>query len=215
MKIKDIYNKYQIPEHLRQHMYRVTAVGLLVNDFLSDFVKLDKNILSTAMLLHDIGNIIKFDLNSDLLKKENIENLEKIKNDFILKYGDDEHIATLSIVKEIKVNQKVIDILDNIGSSKIQSTIDSDDWYKKVCSYSDFRVAPYGVTSIEERFNDVIKRYKGLGHILGDVEKTEQKKIDALTLESQIQEKCSSSLDLINDLKIKNIVEMLEEYEIN
>ncbi len=214
MKIKEIYNKYQIPKHLRQHMYRVTAVGMVVNDFLNQSIKLDKDILIQAMLLHDIGNIIKFDLNSSLLKEENIESLKIIKNEFIEKYGEDEHVATIKIIKEIGVCKKVVDILENISSSKISSTIGSDDWHKKVCSYSDFRVAPHGVTSIEERFDDVIERYKGLKHVLGDIEKTLQKKKDALILERQIQEKCRLPLSLINDEKIKNIVEQLEEYKI-
>lgn len=214
MKIKDIYHKYQIPEQLQEHMYRVTAVGLIVNDFLSYFIKLDKDILTTTMLLHDIGNIIKFDLNSDLLKNENIENLKTIKNDFILKYGDDEHVATVSIMKEIGVDKKSIEILDNIGSSRIESIINSDDWYKKVCSYADFRVSPHGVASVEERFDDVIKRYKGSNHILGNIEKTEQKKKQAVILEAQIQEKCAEPLSLIDDFKIKLIIDKLAEYEI-
>ncbi len=215
MKIKEIYNEYQIPKHLQQHMYRVAAVGLVINDFLNETIKLDKDILTTAMLLHDVGNIIKFDLNSDLLKEENIDNLKITKNIFIEKYGEDEHIATVKIIKEIGVNKKVIDILENISSSKIPSTINSDDWHRKVCSYSDFRVAPQGIVSITKRFDEIIKRYKGKNHELSDVEKTGQKKKDALILERQIQEKCVTPLSSIDDSKIKLIAEQLAEYEIN
>ncbi len=215
MKIKDIYIKYQIPENLQLHMYRVAAVGLLVLDLLDKNIKLDKNIITTTLLLHDVGNIVKFNFeNNNLLKDDEIEHLKQVRDGFISKYGNEEHLATLNIVNELKVPAKVIEILENTGSSKIDLTIQSDDWYKKVCSYADFRIAPYGIVSVEERFDDVIKRYEGRDHVLADVEKTIEKKNYCLGLEKQIQEKSLTSLSLIDDSKIKHLIEELKEYNI-
>ncbi len=215
MKTADIYTKYQIPENLQLHMYRVAAVGLVVADFIGDSVKLDKDIVTTTLLLHDVGNIIKFNLeHNSLLADEEIARLKQIKEEFILKYGNEEHEATLKIVNELNVPAKVIDILENTGSSKIHLTIDSDDWYRKVCSYADFRVAPYGVVSVEERFADVIKRYEGRDHVLADIEKTIQKKNNCLILESQIQKKSKSPLSTIDNEKIEALIEELKAYNI-
>ena len=215
MEIKDIYNQYKIPENLRLHMYRVAAVGLLVADLLGDNVLLDKDIIKKTLLLHDIGNIVKFNFeNNTLLKEGEVEYFKKVRDEFISKYGAEEHVVTLNIVKELNVPAKVIEILENTGSSKIHLTIKSDDWYKKVCSYADFRVAPYGVVSVEERFDDVIKRYQGREHVLADIEKTIEKKNNCLILEEQIQQRSVSPLSIINDEKIEGLIEELKEYNI-
>ncbi|BCS91071.1 MAG: hypothetical protein ARM1_0528 [Candidatus Micrarchaeota archaeon] len=39
--------------------------------------------------------------------------------------------------------------------------LNSDDYDLKICCYSDARVAPYGIVSVAERFDDLIKRRKG------------------------------------------------------
>jgi hypothetical protein len=215
MKIQDIYTHYQIPENLQLHMYRVTAVGLLVADLIGNSIKLDKKIITIALLLHDVGNIIKFNLgNSTILKSDEVEQLKKVKDAFISKYGDDEHLATIKIVNELNVPTKVVEILENIGSSKVHVTIHSEDWYWKVCSYADFRVAPYGVVSVEERFDDVIQRYKDRAHVLADVEKTLEKRDNCLILEKQIQAESMSPLSEINDAKITHLLRELREFNI-
>jgi hypothetical protein len=214
MKISEIYTKYQIPKHLQQHMYRVAAVGLVVADLLDESIEHNNDIITTTLLLHDIGNIMKFDFKSDLLKNENIENLKIVKKDFMLKYGNEEHEVTINITKELGVDYKVVEMLQNTGSSKTLSVINGNDWDKKICTYADVRVCPHGVASVTERFDEIIERYKGRDHELADVEKTEQKKANCLILEKQMQEKCSSSLSLIDDLTIAPIIEKLAEYEI-
>ena len=60
MKISEIYQKYQIPPHLQLHMYRVSAVAWTICDNFDE--ELDKIKIVAADLLHDMGNIIKFDL---------------------------------------------------------------------------------------------------------------------------------------------------------
>lgn len=214
MKINEIYNKYHIVENLQNHMYRVAAVGSLIVDYLGSNIKLDKDIVIKTLLLHDLGNILKFDFNSDLLNKEDVENLKKTREEFILKYGDNEHSVTQNIIREIGVSDKILEILENTGSSKVYSVVDSDNWYFKICSYADFRVAPYGVVSIDERFDDVVKRYKGRDHILSDIKNTEHKRMGCLALEKQIQEKCKIPLLEINNSIIEPIVYKLLEYEI-
>ena len=59
--ITDIYEKYKIMPLLAMHQIRVAAVAMMICDSLS--VPIDKDSVIKACLLHDIGNIIKFDLN--------------------------------------------------------------------------------------------------------------------------------------------------------
>ena len=72
----------------------------------------------------------------------------------------------MQIARELDVSGESIYILENSGSSKVGEIVEGDNWYRKVCAYSDFRVAPYGVVSVDERFDDVVKRYKGRNHPL-------------------------------------------------
>ncbi len=214
MKIFEIYNKYQVPKNLQEHMYRVAAVGMTVAEFIKDSVLLDIDIVAKTLLLHDMANIIKFSFDGKVTTEEDVEYLKQVQQDFIQKYGDEEHIATFAIAKELGVPKKVVDILNNTGSSKIHLTIESDDWYRKVCSYADFRVAPYGIVTVNERFDDVIKRYEGRVHVLSDIQKTEEKRKNCLILETQIQEKSAYPLDDITNEKIELLLKELPDYEL-
>ncbi len=215
MKISEIYTKYKIPIILQNHMYRVAAIGRIVVESLKSTVDLDIDTVIKELLLHDMGNILKIPVkgNSLFTEEEQID-LIKVQEEFAQKYGNEEHVATMTIAKELGVSEKVIYILEKTGSSKLHLTIESDDWYLKVCSYADFRVSPKEIVTITERFDEVIKRYAGSEHVLSDVEKTENKKQLALILEKQIQEKSQISLNEITFDQVLAGVEDIREYEI-
>lgn len=212
MKTSEIYSKYMIPTILRNHMYRVTAIARILVESLKSEVALDIDLVTKAMLLHDMGNIIKSPAANDVLyTEEEIKELRKVE-ELIKRYGNNEHTVTMTIARELHVPEKVLYILEHIGSSRLHLTVDLDDWYIKLCSYSDFRVAPTGVVSVEERFDEVVRRYAGSQHALADVEKTEKKKQLALVLEKQIQKVCNISLDKIDIEKVEKIAKELEDY---
>lgn len=215
MKISEIYSKYQIPEILQNHMYRVAAIGRLVTESLTSQVDLDIDIVTKELLLHDMGNILKIPVKGNNLFTEQEQiRLVKVQEEFAGKYGKEEHIATFTIAKELRVPEKVIYILENTGSSKLHLTVESNDWYLKVCSYADFRVSPKEIVTITERFDEIIQRYSGREHVLADIEKTEKKKQLALVLEKQIQEKSKIPLNEINSEQVFAVAEGLKDYEI-
>ena len=215
MKISEVYKKYNIPENLQAHMYRVAAVGFLVAGFLEKKIELDVDVIVTELLLHDMGNIIKFDFGPHIkFSSAETERLKKVRADFIEKYGNEEHEATARIARELRVDIRVLDLLDDSGSSKLYEAIDSADWYRKICSYSDLRVGPNGIVSVNERFDDIIKRYKGREHTLADMEKTNKKREMALILEEQIQEQTTSLLGSINDAMIAPIIKGFLHYSL-
>ncbi|MCF7865172.1 MAG: HD domain-containing protein [Candidatus Pacebacteria bacterium] len=213
MKTSEIYAKYQIPSVLRNHMYRVAAVARILVQSLKHEIQLDIDLVTKAMLLHDMGNIIKSPIANDVLYTEEERKELRRVEEFIKSYGDNEHTVTMAIAHELNVPEKVLYILENIGSSRLHLTVDLDDLYIKLCSYSDFRVAPTGIVSVEERFDEVIRRYAGSQHALADVEKTEKKKQLALVLEKQIQEVCNISLNEIDIKKVEQVAKELEGYE--
>lgn len=178
MKVEDIYIQYHIMPSLRMHQYRVAGVAKALCNALNVN---DDNII-TACLLHDMGNILKFklDLFPDFLEPEGLDYWKKVKADYHRKYGDDEHIATLAIAKEVfsafpessaealdtvinpeRVNEyRVLELIDAIGFSNAQYNFESFDISRKIAAYSDMRVEPYGVTTLHHRLEDGHKRFK-------------------------------------------------------
>lgn len=148
---------------LQMHMLRVAAVASIICDNFQK--KVDKENIITACLLHDMGNIIKFQLEpgpfpDSIYKPEGKEYWKNVKEKFIKKYGNDEHAATIAIAKGLKIETKILDLISSIGFSKVKSNSETSDYATKICSYSDMRVLPQKVSSLNERLADLKERYK-------------------------------------------------------
>lgn len=146
---------------LAEHQFRVASVAKQICDSIPLSLNVDGVV--DVCLLHDMGNIIKFDLNyfPDFLQPEGLEYWKKIKDEFIQKYGNEEHVATEKICEEIGLPDIEMSYIRAIGFSKIKKVLASDSLEEKICLYSDLRVGPYGVLSIEDRLIDGRKRYEG------------------------------------------------------
>lgn len=157
--VQEIYTEYKINSGLQLHQLRTGAVAKIIcNNFIGD---LDKESIILACLFHDMGNIIKFDLNfsPELLEPEGIEYWQKIKNEFIKKYGTNEHFATESITREIGLSEKVIGHIKNIGFPNAIKNNLSNSYEDKICNYSDMRVGPLSVLPFRDRAFEGRKRY--------------------------------------------------------
>ncbi len=163
MTITQLYQKYQIMPNLQQHMFRVTGVAEIICDHLN--VKVEKENTLLACLLHDMGNIIKFDLSyfPEFLEPKGLAYWQKVKDEFVANYGKLPHNATLAIAREISISERVCELIDAIGFHLAKQNWQSEDFSRKVCAYADMRVAPFGVTSLQERLDDGRKRYTAKG----------------------------------------------------
>lgn len=159
MTISQIYQKYKIMPSLQQHQLGVAAVAKLIcKNLHSD---LDVKAVTSACLLHDMGNILKFDLSlfPKFLEPEGLDYWQGVKEEFKDNYGADEHFANIQIAREIGVNQKILDLINAIGFENIEEHFLAGDLEKIICEYADCRVAPRGVVSLEERLEDLEERY--------------------------------------------------------
>ena len=102
MQIVEIYQRYDIPPNLVRHQLGVTAVGAYLMDHWLG-TAIDQELVIQTLLLHDMGNIIKF-------KRPFLGELEaeagyweKIQDQYFKKYGTDVHLATLAIVNELRL----------------------------------------------------------------------------------------------------------------
>jgi len=93
------------------------------------------------------------------LKPQGLDYWLNIKNDFIKKYGSDDHKASLKINKEIGVSSSVLQLINSISFSKAKISFDTKKFEIKICHYSDLRAMPFGVNSLENRLKDLKLRY--------------------------------------------------------
>jgi len=168
MTISQVYRDLNIMPNLQLHQLKVAAVGHVI---LEKYDKeLNKNHIILALLLHDMGNIIKFDLNlfPEFVETKGLDYWRGIKNQFIDEYGNNEHQATLKIANQLEVPKKVLQLIDVIGFRQALSNAKSKDFAKKICAYADMRVDPSGVVSLSERLGDLYVRYQSHYPELGD-----------------------------------------------
>lgn len=166
MTIQDIYQTYRIIPSLQLHQYRVAGVARFVLEKSS--LGIDHEVIS-ACLLHDMGNIIKFNLSlfPSFFEPEGVAHWQGVKDQFIKTYGADEHRATLTIAREV-LNQcdslsidadRIIELIEAIGFSRAGENAQSSDWGAKIASYADMRVEPHGVTTLANRLREGNKRF--------------------------------------------------------
>ncbi|MBI3232351.1 MAG: HD domain-containing protein [Candidatus Doudnabacteria bacterium] len=216
MNILDIYDKYQIMPQLAEHMLRVAAVAdTIVNNLTltPTLPQRERGEVVAACLLHDMGNVVKFDFSlfPETAAEKGLEYWENVKQEFIKRYGTGSHNVTAKILREIGVSERVFELADSVGFEQGKDNAESEDYGKKICAYSDMRVLPMGVGSLEERMEDLRVRY--INHREG----AKNRKVfeNALReIEKQVFVNCKIRPEDITDESIKEKLEILRNYEI-
>lgn len=192
-------------------MLRVAGVGKIICDNLKEeFV--DKELVVKTLLLHDMGNIIKFDFDRiellDVSDLKRVGELKRIQSDFINKYGPHTDKATLYIINEITRDNRIIDLCANSHGQNLHQFLDSNEWDKKICFYSDMRVGPKSIVSINERFKDLmIRNPQDEGKMI-----TYQKQ--SLNLEKLLQRQVFINVKQISDATVNKEITTLRKSSI-
>jgi hypothetical protein len=197
---------------LREHQLRVAAVSEVILNHSS--LILNHSDIVAACLLHDMGNIIKFDLRETAsVLNQNIDfgYWQQVKDNFKKKYGPNEHFAHMAIAKEAGANERVIELINSIGFTTAVKNAASGDFGKKICGYADSRVSPRGVASLEERLSDLRKRYAR--HHQDSPERNAYESA-VRQIEFQIFEHCNIKPEDINEETITETKERLKTFEI-
>ncbi len=215
MKIYEIYEKYKVMPQLQLHMLRVTGFALLVCD---NFEKpIDKDSIISALLVHDIGNVIKFKFNLKIFPESWFAPLGKkywmiVQKEFIAKYGRNDYQATYKILEELHTPDNIVEIVRSMEFSKANEISKRNNLKSKICLYSDARVAPFGVTSAKERLEEVRERYirnKGVD------ERYFNSLVESMfKIEKQIFTHCKIKPENITEEKVKPLIEKLKNFEI-
>lgn len=196
MNVQQIYNQYRISPNLQKHMLRVTGLcQMILENWQGE--RLDKNSVITACLFHDMANVIKFNLNKPSLFKEEGEQIEywkKVQKEYIKKYGNDVHKATLIIGKEIGLSEKVLKIIKNLECDNTQKLLKEQNLESLIPIYCDMRIGPFGIMTLEERINNLKTRNNT--HDFSEIIKS------AVLLEKILQTKILININNINDKQL-------------
>jgi len=155
------YDRFCVPPNLETHMRTVAHVVRVIRDHWTG-KGLDWEFIIQAALLHDIGNIVKFDFerHPEFLGTEaaNVEHWKAVQQNIIIRYGKDDHLASGAMLKELGVSRELTSIIQDKSFSNAIEVAQGNDWNAKILLYADMRVMPHGVASLEERLTDVRRR---------------------------------------------------------
>jgi len=200
MTIAELYKKFGIPPNLQEHMQRVYGVVSFIEKHWTGQQNIDWNLTKKMALLHDVGNIVKFDFvkHPEFLGKEeaNTDYWKDIQKQMIDKYGSDDNEATRKMLTEIGLDPEVVDMIFNKRFLNSIETANSKHSALKILYYADLRVLPLGVGSLEERIADIRKRY--------NPEYTSRPNFEELVnacyeIEKEVQQNLDVSVDEITD----------------
>lgn len=190
MTISDIYKRYYVSPNLQEHMLTVASVALCIADHWVG-ERLDRDRLGKTALVHDLANTVKFNLDKypEFLGDEvvNISFWKSKQKELIGKYGQNDHVATEKMLKEIGFGGDDIKIVQEKSFGNSIVTEKSTGWILKILLYSDLRVLPIGIGTLEERFKDILERMpkyssrpdiNNLFSACREIEKQIQKNID-------------------------------------
>jgi 5'-deoxynucleotidase YfbR-like HD superfamily hydrolase len=210
----DIYAQYNIMKNLQEHQLRVAAVGKMLCDHLALPVRTDDVIL--AGLFHDMGNIIKFDLSKfpEFRKPEGVEYWQKVKDEYVSKYGTDEHGATERIAVEIGLPERIVEMYRGLGFSKLDQIRLKVPYEYKLVQYGDLRSAPHGILPMKERIEEAAVRYNYQSESEEAQERSRLLIQSAHELERQIFSVADISPEDITDERIAPVIEELKVYPI-
>ena len=198
---------------LQTHMLRVAGVASIIFD---NFEKpLDKNSIISACLLHNMGNIIKADLDlfPEYLEERGIKYWKKVQREFIDKFSNNDHIATYTICEELDVNSKTFVLIKGFGFAKTEETFNSN-IMRKLCVYSDLRVSPHKTTSLEHRLNEVKRSYLSRDKLIYTKEQFDKFIPMWFEIEKQIFAHRKIKPEDVTEEKVKMLFDQLNNFEI-
>jgi len=213
---QDIYNKYNIPPHLQLHMLRVAGVVKLICKHREGEDLPVHDLLSVA-LIHDMGNIIKFDIDlyPEFREPEWVDYRKEVQVQF-QQYGNNEYEATKYIAKQCGISTGALDILHLFDTYDDDKLLESKNILLWIMDYADSRVWMLSIQTTVERISTQVERnMKNKWRSKTKAEEVaENRTATASFMEKWIFKHCSIKPSDINDWTIDPLLEELRHYNI-
>ncbi len=213
MTIQEVYTQFRLPRNLQRHQYRVAALGAHVADHSAGEV--DRDAVITTLLMHDLGNILKFDWDqAEHLFDEDERDIaywQRVQADIREQFGAEVHSATIAMAQEVGASPTVVALLQQMGTSQLLAAVEGDNWELKICLYSDARVDPFGYKTVQARFADILERYKDR-FSPEKVKKMKQSEQGCLLLEQQLNDHFGLALPTLPEQALKDMESELSQF---
>ncbi|HQM15818.1 MAG TPA: HD domain-containing protein, partial [Candidatus Woesebacteria bacterium] len=160
-----LFTRYQIPHNLEQHLIQVASLGRLICQNWTGS-PLNQDHILTALLLHDIGNLVKYNLKQNWTKKiltessarnshlpQSLTAWQELQTRFQQHYSQNADEANLAIVRELKIDPTIIKILSDHTFDDLEPLLLARNWTKMIFFYCDLRFAPTGIVSVAKRLS--------------------------------------------------------------
>ena len=212
---RQIFVQFEIHSVLQTHLLRVTSLM----DFLVQHWQgpnLNRQLLLETMLLHDLGNLIKFDLRPNafvkLMKSSELPRYRALQAQWQAQYGFDVDEVTSRLIRQLPLHHQaqIIDLIMNHAEGTTNAVVTSDNWTQKLCDYTDFRVGPHGLLTLAERFTDLTVRYRDRRDNWQDTDQIQRHLELFQTLESQLQTHLSCDLATLTGTQLEPIDRWLD-----
>jgi hypothetical protein len=169
------------------------------------------------MLLHDMGNVVKMNLTKkEYLPPENqdISYWEDLQNKYIARYGTDDHIVTYNILAELGLDKDYLWLVLNKIFINNEMIANSNNYELKICAYADQRTGPNGIVTLQERFDELRRRYGNNPQASINHPRAQYLISAAYNIERQILQYTSVDLFQITDREISLEMENLNKYRV-
>lgn len=143
-------------------MLRVASLVQFLEKHWVGEIKVDWDFVTEVALLHDLGNIVKFDFDKhpEFLGQEsnNIDYWRKQQSAVIEKYGSDDDKATKQMLSELGLDGQISELIYDKRFGNTFEIEKSTNWELKILYYADLRTLPNGIGSLQARLEDIRQR---------------------------------------------------------
>lgn len=153
---------HSLNEKLQEHQLRVAAVGLYLYENLKADAKekINPDNLISSLLLHDMGNFAKFDLNKFPVENVPLEEQVLSQERFWSEFGKAASKATYKIAEKLGVSDEVNTLVHCVGFENAYKFYSSGDLSSLIAIYSDQRVGNKGVGDLNQRIIEGRRKYE-------------------------------------------------------
>lgn len=216
MTISEIYARYPITPNLARHMLRVGAVTRMIMDHWTGPRLQTETILRIA-LLHDTGNILKFDFDGHphLLEEEapNVEHWKNLQHEWATRFINEDEM-TYAIATECGLSESEVNMMKHMGYALMDRIAQEKPFERRIVKYADMRAAPFGILPLSERLEEGHRRYLNHPTITIDLSKTQALEQAAFQVERDIMQHCTITPIDITEEAVRPIMETLKSYDI-
>ncbi len=156
--IYDLYKEFHVPKNVIEHMVKVADVAeKLCDKFIKKGIKVDKELVVQAALLHDLMRVVDFKgLNLKRIKQTITSADLEFWTDIMEEYKDVNHAETAAKILSKRGHKRLANLVKKHFIAEIDNL---ETWEEKIVYYADKRVEGKKKVSLKRRMSKSMKKH--------------------------------------------------------